>query len=126
MMAGEERVGPNTAEGERDHRERCFLRQPFAPMRSSNVKPELVNSFFEFVWPQAGASGEIIVRKQKHRPILNVVDRHRRDLAFKARFHLFGRKRPADPSRDFGISPEGKRERQIVRGPLAEAKAGGA
>ena len=121
MMAGEERARPNAAEGERDHRDRCFLREPFPPMRRSNVKPEFVNPFFEFVWPQAGASGELIVRKQEHRPILNAVGGHGCDFAIKARLYLFRRKRPADPSRDFGISPESKRERQIVRGPLAEA-----
>jgi hypothetical protein len=39
------------------------------------------------------------------------VGRHGRDFAIEARFHLFRRKRSANPSRDFGISPESERER---------------
>src|SRR5580692_6952542 len=123
MMAGENRCNMETIEGIIHQAARSFFGVTQAPEGRPKVNAKLDNLRFLPVRAQTGATEVPAVLKEKKRPILDSERFFLFNLLFEPRLHSHQRKRPADESSDCGVAPEFKRNRQVVRSPVAKAQS---
>jgi len=123
MMAGENRCSMETIEGIIHQAARSFFGVTLAPEGRPKMYAKLDNLRLLPVGAQAGATNVPAVLEQKDRPILDSERFFLFNLLFEPRLHSHQRKRPADESSDCGIAPEFKRNRQVVRSPIAESQS---
>lgn len=123
VVTGKERFSAEGVERVIDHRPRRFRGIPSSPIALSQVDPNLVDLFLCCVRSQAAAPHVLAGCEEKDRPVLDSVGSHRGDLSVESLLHLRVGKRPADESRNLGISPHGHGKIDVRVGPTAEPEA---
>src|SRR5262249_55426544 len=122
MMTGKEPERAKSFEGVLNHRARRLGRQPLAPMLRAQLKPELVHSARQIIWPQSTAADVLAALFEENGPVLHTVTPLLRKLHLEPLTHLGFAERPADQRAHARISPESESQWKMLGAPEAEHK----